>query len=831
MDQFVPEKGNFWDDLERFGAAPALIVAAAVPVCYREMAARADAAAARMRAAIPAGVSRPLVQIETGPAPEPVAAYLACLRAGWPVILTGAGDAGIRNRFRPNYVYRRGAGGWQGEADDPESAELHPDLAVLLATSGSAGTPKLVRLSRANIAANAAAIVQSLEIRPADRILLGPPWHYSYGMSLIHTHLACGAALILSGLAVSDAGFWDQVPQVSTLALVPHQFGILEPRGFGRDSWPNLRSIVVGGGRLAPHVVKNFAAQGQRQGWTLSIFYGQTEASPRIAILQPGRQGADAGSIGQTLAGGRLWLEQGELVYEGPNVMLGYARTRTELAAPAGPRRLYTGDLAEPLANGSFHITGRKSRFIKPGGKRISLDEIEHFVHDSGISALAAGQGEDLALFALAGTDSAALHRLVADKYQLPEQKLQVQVLAEFPYLASGKPDYKSLAARSPALPGAANLDAVLKAALRRQKIDAARSFAELGGDSLAWLEVQMALGTRLGQVPQAWETLPVRDLLALKPGKQPRFQPTSPDLILRVLALLAIIAVHTTDLALHGGTWLLLLLTGAALARFQSGNLLAGRVAALWRTMLVPLLVCYFAILAACQIFWKPVDAEWFVLLGNFDRDIHPIGIQPYWFVCLYAQVLVLTGLLFVIPGLRARVAADPFAAGLVAAAVFGLLMLLAQPGEISIYTLRQPLFGLQIIALGWSGFYARNARDKALVSGLVALIFAVFVRQSPLTYGLIVAGSLFAVWGRTLLLPRPLARAILFTGKNAMFIYLAHVAGTVLTMTALGLTGAAAFLLTLVLALVTGPLAQRAYRLARSALKSPRLLAMWRA
>ena len=254
-----------------------------------------------------------------------------------------------------------------------------------------------------------------------------------------------------------------------------------------------------------------------------------------------------------------------------------------------------------------------------------------------------------------------------------------------------------------------------------------------------------------LGRVPKHWETLPLRDLLALTPQPRQAWQATPPEVILRALALSLIIFNHATEIyTAIGSTWVLMLLAGLTLARFQSGNLFAGRVGTTLRVMLLPVLAAYFAIIGAIHLFWLPVDRGWFLLIGNFGTDLPPQMIAAYWFVCLYAQVIALLALPFLWPWLRQKVAARPFEAGMLVALVFAVLGLLVAPENTSIYQLRQPVFCLQVFALGWAAFYARNARDRLLVSLLVVLIFVVFAQQSTTSFALIVAGSLFAIWGR---------------------------------------------------------------------------------
>ena len=172
-------------------------------------------------------------------------------------------------------------------ADDP--ALPHPDLRLLLSTSGSTGDPKLVRLSEDNMQANAASIVDYLRLGPTDRGMTTLPLHYSYGLSVLHSHLEAGAGLILTDTGVTDAAFDHlcRTARVTNLAFVPHQLNLLDARGADLSGLPDLRFVTQAGGRLGAQKVRAWAQTGQANGWDFIVMYGQTEAAPRMAWLPP----------------------------------------------------------------------------------------------------------------------------------------------------------------------------------------------------------------------------------------------------------------------------------------------------------------------------------------------------------------------------------------------------------------------------------------------------------------------------------------------------------------------------------------------------------------
>ena len=262
---------------------------------------------------------------------------------------------------------------------------LHPDLALLLSTSGSTGSPKLVRLSRSAVRSNAAAIATYLDLTDADRGILTLPLHYCYGLSILTSHLYAGAATIVTDWSVLDPCLWDLAAEhgATGLAGVPHTFDQLDQLGF--PDLASLRYVTAAGGKLAPERVTDLVGLGRSRGWDFYVMYGQTEATARMAYLPPELADEYPQAVGVAIPGGSLRVDGrqtrdggvGELVYSGPNVMMGYAHGPADLAAGPELTELRTGDLAREVGPGVFEVVGRTSRFAKIFGLRLDLDEIE----------------------------------------------------------------------------------------------------------------------------------------------------------------------------------------------------------------------------------------------------------------------------------------------------------------------------------------------------------------------------------------------------------------------------------------------------------------------
>ncbi len=166
----------------------------------------------------------------------------------------GAGAEAWTDMFEPDCAYRRIDGRWRTEHLCGSDEPLHPNLSVLLSTSGSTGGCKAVRLSAANIAANARSIAEYLDLGADDRACLVLPLHYSYGLSVLNAHLSVGASLYIPNGSILDRGFLDGLAEsgCTNLSGVPYSYELLEKVGFRDRAFPQLRFMTVAGGRLAP---------------------------------------------------------------------------------------------------------------------------------------------------------------------------------------------------------------------------------------------------------------------------------------------------------------------------------------------------------------------------------------------------------------------------------------------------------------------------------------------------------------------------------------------------------------------------------------------------
>lgn len=270
--------------------------------------------------------------------------------------------------------------------------DLNHSLSLLIATSGSTGSPKLVRLSYKNLESNAESIIDYLKIDGMERPITTLPFSYSYGLSVINSHLIAGATILLIDKSIMQKEFWKfiDVQKATSLSGVPYTYEMLYKLGFFKRKLPYLKTLTQAGGKLSSQLQTKFAEYSKLNNKRFFVMYGQSEATARISYLPNEKCLDKIGSIGIPISGGKLYLVddnsniinspfiQGELFYSGPNVSMGYANSYEDLnLGECNNEIINTGDIALYDEEGYFYIKGRKKRFIKIFGNRISLDETE----------------------------------------------------------------------------------------------------------------------------------------------------------------------------------------------------------------------------------------------------------------------------------------------------------------------------------------------------------------------------------------------------------------------------------------------------------------------
>lgn len=339
---------------------------------------------------------------------------------------------------------------------------LYEELGLLLTTSGSTGSPKLVRQSYANIQSNAEAIAEYLEIDEKERPVTTLPMNYTYGLSIINSHVLKGATILLTTSTIVSKDFWTFMKEqrATSFGGVPYTYEMLKRIRFFKMDLPDLKTFTQAGGKLSPELHREFAEYAMKTDKHFIVMYGQTEATARMAYLPHEKALEKYGSMGIPIPGGRFALIDvngneitasdtvGELVYEGANVTLGYAECGEDLAKEdERGGRLETGDMAKRDEDGYYYIVGRKKRFLKLFGNRVNLDEIDGMIKREFEELDCASDGTDELMKVYITDENYAkqVEELISERTHINNSAFTVIVIDKIPRNESGKTLYKDL--------------------------------------------------------------------------------------------------------------------------------------------------------------------------------------------------------------------------------------------------------------------------------------------------------------------------------------------------------------------------------------------------
>jgi hypothetical protein len=781
----------FASDLASYGERVALVTDAG-ELSYAALAERVATLTERL------GTTRRLVLVAGANTVDGLVAYLAGLAGRHPVLLVppgGPADAAI-DRYDPDVIISDG--GFR-EIRPASAHELHEDLALLLSTSGSTGSTKLVRLSHENLQSNAESIAEYLGIGPGDRAATTLPMHYCYGLSVINSHLASGAALLLTDRPVTDPAFWTafRAAGATSFAGVPYTFDLLDRIGFDSMEQPSLRTVTQAGGRLAPDRVGRYAELGRRSGWRFFVMYGQTEATARMAYLPPELAAEHPSCIGVAIPGGTLRLgslpdwagdDVGELVYTGPNVMLGYAESASDLRLGRTVHELRTGDVARRTRDGLFEIVGRQARFTKIFGLRIDLERVEASLARNGVAACCVGDGDDRLVVAAApgDVDEARVRRLISQATGLPAWTIDVFGVPHLPRLPNGKPDYPAVRALTRTSGtaegnGPADLVVLYTEILQRDDVTPDSTFVGLGGDSLSYVEMSIRLEQALGHLPADWHTTPISGLRpravdADSPERQRRQRGRwraarlETGVALRALAIVLVVGTHATLFDIKGGAHLLLAVAGFNFARFHltsaSGTT---RARGIGRSV-ARIAVASMAWIAFAAVFLANNYGVEKVFLVNYILG-KPGRFNDFWFIETIVYIMLVSLALVAIPAFDRLERRIPFALPLALSAVGLVTRYELIPGV----KLATPLLAFWLFTLGWAAAKATDHRQRLLITMAAIVTIPGFHGDLPREL-LMVVGFVALIWVPTVPTLPAVNRAAGVLASASLYIYLTH-------------------------------------------------------
>ncbi|MDO5424008.1 MAG: AMP-binding protein [Eubacteriales bacterium] len=339
--------------------------------------------------------------------------------------------------------------------------KIHDKLSLLMTTSGSTGSPKLVRYKYGNLEANAKNVAKAFGWTNKERCIADLPLQYTMGLNVINSHLVVGATILLIKSNLMSMEFWDFIKKQrgTNFTGVPFSYEIMMKLRFTRMNLPDLYTLAEGGGKLTDELYVKLCAYAKEKGKRFCPTFGTTETSARMAFCPPDMAAEKIGSIGKAIPGGELFLlddegneisdivAQGELGYRGPNVTMGYGICREDLEkGDEWQGEYHTGDIARRDEDGFYYIVGRKKRFLKLFGLRVSLDQCERLLKTDFDGEFACvGTDKKMTIYTTNQEAASKTPKYLSEKLNMNILAFQARYIANIPKNDTGKTVYAKL--------------------------------------------------------------------------------------------------------------------------------------------------------------------------------------------------------------------------------------------------------------------------------------------------------------------------------------------------------------------------------------------------
>ena len=451
---------KLFDNLEEFKSKIALVDTNGKEFSYKEILAKINYINSKIQ-------QKSLILIIVSNSSESIIGYISFIRSNHISILLDKSFKleyvkKIIKKYRPNYIFSPKK--YLGEYDKNHKIislenynliktnykkykNINKKNLLLLSTSGTTQSPKLVRLSSLNLQNNTNNIIKYLKINSGHITITTMPMAYSYGLSIINTHIQSGSKIIVNDKSIFDKSFWDKLYKykVTSLGGVPQFYEQLIKLKFEDMQLPYLKYLTQAGGELDKNSLKYFDKVCKNKKIKFIVMYGQTEAAPRMSYLQWNKFSVKLGSIGKALEGSKFKIVDengryikksnitGELVFFGKNVSLGYASNLRDLSkGDINKGKLFTGDLAYKDQDNYVYIVGRKNRISKIFGLRINLDDIEKYLKKNDYKVKCIPDNKYLKLAILNNYDTENIKKIIHNFYGINKNFIIISKVKKF---------------------------------------------------------------------------------------------------------------------------------------------------------------------------------------------------------------------------------------------------------------------------------------------------------------------------------------------------------------------------------------------------------------
>ena len=352
-----------------------------------------------------------------------------------------------------------------GVGSEAPSSRAETDAAYVLPTSGTTGSPKGVVLSHLNALAFVRWAADAVGLGPEDTVLSVAPFHFDLSVFDIYASQLVGARLVLApphaAMFPGEMIAAIEDHEVTVLYTVPTVLRLLVDAGaFADGAGRSLRTIMYAGEPFPVPALRRLMAALPHV--TFHNFFGPTETNVCLAERLAAPPASDEAEvpIGVAASGARFVLadengapvgegEVGEIVVDGPTVMLGYL-TASGFAPAARPYR--TGDFAQANSSGSLLFRGRRDDMVKVRGQRIELKAVERVIECvAGVGEVTALAIDDELVALVAGSNVEEATLRSACRASLPPGSMphRFLIVDSFPRLSNGKLDRRQLKAEA----------------------------------------------------------------------------------------------------------------------------------------------------------------------------------------------------------------------------------------------------------------------------------------------------------------------------------------------------------------------------------------------
>lgn len=673
------------------------------------------------------------------------------------------------------------------------------DTAIISFTSGTEGKPKGVLLSHQNLSDVIVRLNRVMQVDDTISEYIGVPVYHSFGFGRCRAIASAGGRFYIpeSGFNLSEIGAMLRKGEINAISAVPSLWRVLlsNPALIG-TAGRQVRWIEIGSqymSRSEKEAIKALFPEAR-----IVQHYGLTEASRSTLLEIHQTEGEALESVGTAVGSVEIKLtEAGQIAIRGNHVAHAYLIDGEEVQIQDQDGWLITKDLGS-LENGQLYYKGRADDVINCGGLKVQPEALEAKLFDQigympGIAICRKpdpmrGDGFLVAITPEVTIDRSKLREAVSQATQAfgvnAGNSISVVEIDQLPKTATGKIQRRQLAQwyadqnlEQPAEPLGIgkSISADFCQVLNLRQVQLEDTFISLGGDSLSYVQLAMRFERHLGYLPQGWERMSIAQLEQLSP-QHDRFSPIETNIILRALAIFVVVADHAALMDFAGGAFLLLMIAGANLGRFQSEALFQGRLIQPIFSLLKNLVTPYLIISIAYQLWKRELDLGVLFLVSNF---INPevTSIFPIWFINLLVQVILGFSLLFVIEPIRRFAAVSPWEFGLTTT----MLGVLAKVEISSIWDTtylydRVPHMLFWIFALGWTIQFAHTKQQKvATTMTLWAIVPILVALHHTYAVWMLIGGTLL-LWLPTVSIPQIIKSPLQILGAATFYIYLFH-------------------------------------------------------